>query len=117
LSLAGFQCAASMPFRMPLSRSARARSTPSRPTPAASVWISSAYVGLTVVIASANCRPAFSIESWPQNSTPSMPRQCRGTPSASALSMPNTPWNARLWMVMTLAATLPAGSLDRACAR
>jgi hypothetical protein len=55
----GSHTTVSIPFRMPLSTSCRCRSRPSMPWPNSGVWISDAYVGLTVVTASALAMPPF----------------------------------------------------------
>ena len=47
-SRAGFHSSMSMPFRIPIRSELRDDRTPSSPLPYADVWISRAYVGLTV---------------------------------------------------------------------
>jgi len=47
--VAGFQTEWSTPFRIPESTALRCAMTASRPQPNSGVWISRAYVGLTVV--------------------------------------------------------------------
>ncbi len=77
----------------------RPRITPSRPQPNSGVWISRAYVGLTVVTRSANIRPAFMKFSWPWNSRPAGDISRDASPSIGQSCIGEQAWKAMLCTV------------------
>jgi hypothetical protein len=104
-SLAGFQISVSMPFRMPVQH-ARPRAQHAVQADAELRRLDLARIGrahggdrvgeLQAGLEHRQLAPELDAV----HAAPVVP----GMPSRSALSIPNTPWKARLWMVMMLAA-------------